>query len=390
MSKSKKTNSTIETEQIRDFLEEDVTTNTSEELEGDESESDEEQEEVLDEKDLKIKKLQQTIAKLKEERGPHTTRASKPLIKDGEEYTGPVVRVNREDGVYKKKMPANIQGLSSQMLPPITKRRLAVYEAIGRGAIDPLTNKPLDIAPPLILPGKFVVYDPFQAEINKRNVLLRNVTRSEHVIRNGMDMVEDYVEDLIIDNGFKQVNQEKNYLEYVLMELHPLNESNKWRDKSQAPAFRRSDVIVRKDWSDTSAGMDLAFEAESAVIAMKESDEIISYATACGINTTGRYLNKGDDSVKVDLRRFARQNPLDFFKIIPDTAMAIKMTCLEAIDFGTIEYEVDKRQWVFTDGSLVCQHLPGENPMESLVRDLQKPGWKKSYEKMQEQLNYWK
>jgi hypothetical protein len=388
MSNKTKNVTKSEVDDVRSFLEEEITDEITEETR---SESDEqEHDSAQDEKDIEIAALKEKIAKLEEAKGPHTTRPMKPLIKDGKEYTGPVVRVHREDGVYKKKIPMNLQGLSSQMLPPITKRKLAVYEAIGRGEIDPLTGQPLDIAPPVILPGKFVVYDPFNPEINKRNVLLKNVTRSEHIVRNGVDMVEEIVEDLVIDNGFKQVNQEKDYLEYALWELHPLNESNKWRDKSQAAAFRRADVIVRKDWSETSAGMDLAFEAETAVVKMIKSDQIIAYATACGINTAGRMLDKGDDCVKVDLRKFARQNPLAFFKIVPESEMAIKMSCLEAIDLGLIEYDVDKRQWVFcTDGDLVCQHLPGENPMDTMVKMLMKDSYKEAYGKIQEQLNFW-
>jgi len=320
-----------------------------------------------------------------EEKGPHRTRPMKHL----EKFDVPTVRVNREDGVYKKRIPVQIQGLSSQMLPPITKRKIAVYEVIGKDQNDPLTGQPIQ-APPLVIPGRFVVYDPFNSDILARHCLLRNVTRAERVVRDGKEVVEEVVEDLVFIDGFKNVAIDRNYLEYVLLELHPLNESNKWRDKSQAAAFKRIDVGNRKDWASTIAGMDLAYEAETAVVNMRKQEQIIAYATAAGIPTGGRMLESGDNSVKVDLRRFARQNPRDFFKLNKNEAAAIRMSVMEADEIGLIEYQLDKRQWLFsTDGDLLSQHFPGEHPIDRLVKDLQKAEYKPTYAKLLEQLNYW-
>jgi len=324
--------------------------------------------------------------KIEVEKGPHRTRSIKHLQEMGDKTS---VRIKREDGVYKKRMPIECQGLSSSMLPPITKRKVAVYEVLGKDQIDPLTKEAV-IAPPLIIPGRYVIYDPYQSDVLARHRLLKNVTRSEKVVRDGKEMVEEVVEDLIFIDGFKNVPIDRNYLEYVLLELHPLNESNKRRDRSQAPAFRRIDVGNRRNWADTIAGMDLAFEAETAVVNMRTREKIVQYATAIGIPTAGRMLESGDNSVKIDLRRFARQNPREFFMLNKNESMAIKMAVMEADDIGTIEYEVDKRQWVFsTDGDLVCQHLPGEDPMEALVKMLQKADYREKYERIQEELNYW-
>jgi len=319
-----------------------------------------------------------------QEKGPHRTRAMKHL----EESTGTTVRVHREDGVYKKRLPVEMQGLSSQMMPPITKRKIAVYEVLGKDQIDPLTREPIQ-APPLVIPGKFVIYDPFQKDVLQRHRLLKNVTRSEKVVRGGVEMVEEVVEDLVFIDGFKNIAIDRNYMEYVLLELHPLNESNRWRDKSQAAAFKRIDIGNRKEWTDTIAAMDLAWEAENAIINMRNADDIINYATAAGIPTLGRRTD-GENSIKRDLRLFARQNPRDFFRLNKNEGMAIKMAILEADDLGIIEYTVDKKQWLFaTDGDLLYQVVAGEDPMVGVIKALRKPQYKEKYEKMQEQLNYW-
>ncbi|HTJ52617.1 MAG TPA: hypothetical protein VL443_24345 [Cyclobacteriaceae bacterium] len=325
-----------------------------------------------------------------EKKGPHLTREARPgKARGGKEIEGSSVRVYREDNKFMKRRPTQLQGLSSQMLPPITKKKLAMYEVIGKNEVDPLTRERI-VSPTLILPGKYIIYDPFGEDVLKRHILLRNVTRTETVVRDGREVPEETTEDLIFPDGFKSVAIERNYLEYVLLELHPLNESNKFRDRSQAPAFKRIDLGYRKDWAETTAGMDLAFEAEKIVVGMRNGDEIITYATAAGIPTAGRMIDSGDTSVKMDLRRFARQSPRDFFKLNKHNTMAIKMAVLEAIDLGLIEYFVDRRDWLFsTDGGSLGQHLPGQDPTETLIKLLQREEYQEVYAKLQNQLNYW-
>jgi hypothetical protein len=298
------------------------------------------------------------------------------------------VRRYREDGKRLKNIPIQLQGLSSQMLPPITKRKVARYEVIGTNQVDPLTGEYI-IAPPCIIPGTFTIYDPFDQDVLKRHKLLKNVTRTELVLRDGKQVVEEYVEDITLENGWKDVAIEKNYLQYVLLELHPLNASNKWRSSSgQAAAFRRVD-IDRRAWAETQAGMDLAFEAESVVVALRKPDEIIEYAHAAGIPTAGRNLD-GQDSVKYDLRKFARKHPRDFFKLNKSNESAIKIAVIDAIQIGLIDYEVDKRAWFFsTDGERIGSHLPGEEPTEALIKLFKKEDYRKHYEVLQSQLNYW-
>lgn len=321
--------------------------------------------------------------------GPVITREDRPGRSRGKEIKGPAVRFYNEDNKFLKKRPAQLQGLSEMMLPPITKRRLATYEVVNKDLVDPLTKEVID-TPPLILPGKYIIYDPFQEDVLNRHVLLKNISRRETTVRGGREEVEEIVEDIVFPNGAKSVVIDKNYLQYALLELHPLNASNKYRDQSQAPAFRRTDMGLRKDWVETQAGMDLAFEAEQTVVNMKNGDDIIRYATAAGIPTAGRMLDAGDSSVKRDLRLFARNDPRGFFKLNKTNNAAIKMAVMEAIDLGLVEYFVDRRRWLFsTDGADAGQHLPGQEPVEALIKLLQSEDYLEVYKKLQSQLNYW-
>jgi hypothetical protein len=334
-----------------------------------------------------------TMEELEQEEQPQKAPERKRKYDETEdpEQEGSTVRVMYQVGdkeKFWKRFPIQLQGLSSEMLPPMTKRKFATYESVGRGEIDPLTDQMIE-TPSLVLPGKYVIYDPFDENVLNRYKTLKNVTRHENVTRGGVSLAEEVIDDIIFDNGLKKVAIEKSYLIYAMLELHPLNESNRWRDKSQAPAFRRIDIELRK-WDHSSKNMDLALAAENAVVAMKSPDEIIRYAHSAGIPTKGRQIDTREGSVKYDLRIYARKNPKDFFCLNPNNPMAIEIAVLDAIDLGLIDYIPDSRKWHFTtDGSFIGQHLPDQEPQDALVKLLTKPEYKKVYERLNMQLNYW-
>jgi len=318
---------------------------------------------------------------------PKTKRPKSHQVEEPNSPT-PTARTIRGDGKYIGRSQVELQGLSSQMLPPMMKNRYAEYETINRGQVDPLTDQ-LNEPTSLILPGKYTVYDPFEKEVMKRHKTIKNVTRHETVNRGGVNMSEEVVDDIVFDTVNLKVPIEKNYLMYVLLELHPLNESNPRRDKSQAPAFRRIDVNVRK-WSGAQNNQDLAFDAESQVVNMKDVDTIIRWATAAGIHTAGRQMDNGPGTVKHDLRIFARNNPKDFFALDPRNDSAVKIAVMDSIDLGIIEYTPDNRMWrFFGSGEMICQHLPQDEPTEYLIKSLRKKEYEAAYKELQQLLNYW-
>lgn len=304
----------------------------------------------------------------------------------------PVVRINREDGKFKKQIPIQLQGLTAPMLPPITKNKIAHYKVIGDDRVDPITGEYAPV-PPVFLPGGFIVHDRFERDLLKRDKYIKYVTRSESVVRNGVSTMEEVVSTIDLLNGEMLVNIEEKYLLYVLMELHPLNESNRYRDKSQPAAFRRVD-IHRKNWlENTEAGMNLAFEAEKRVVELRDPNKILEYAHACGVHTANRPLDSGPSSVKYDLRVFARNNPKEFFSLNKLNDFSIRINVMDAYNLGLIEYNQDRREWTFsTDGTVICRHTPTEDNFDYLVKCFamtKDEGYQKAYQVLIAQLNYW-
>lgn len=306
---------------------------------------------------------------------------------EDEERSNRGIAVKKENGRYKKRDGIASLGLSYQMLPPITRRKTAIYQAIGLHAIDPLSKEPV-LDQSIVIPGSIIVYDPFQDDYAKKNVRLRNVVGVHTEIVNGKEEIRQKVDDIFFINGFLDVNIEKEYPLYTILELHPLNGSNRFRDKSKPAAFIRIDLNY-KSTAFQNAQMDLQRDAEGAVIAMNKED-LVAYAATAGITTMARPI----DEIRFDLRRFARDNSKVFFGIVKDSSAAIRMNVLDADSMGLIDYVAEKSGYIFnTDPKKpFFVHAKGEEPMGALIAYLGKKDSKQAqeaYEIMCAQLKFW-
>src|SRR5690606_6070149 len=129
--------------------------------------------------------------------------------------------------------------------------------------------------------------------------------------------------------------------------------------KEYPPLFERVDLQTTKSLARTEASLDLAFEAEAEVRAMKDSDQIVAYATNAGIPVA----NRPPSEIKLDLRTWARNNPMEFFSRGGDLKTSIKMKVLDALQWGIIEIDPTKKQirTSVTNEPLHVYHV-GEDP----------------------------
>ena len=278
--------------------------------------------------------------------------------------------------------------LSEKLLPPITKRKVAVYQIIMPTYKDPLLsgNPDGDEAVPydVVIPGTYMIYDPFERDIMKRDKLMRNVTRPGIEIRDGKQVTVEVVEDIIMYKGLLEVNQDTQYPLYVLMELHPLNRTNRHRDKSKIPVFERIDMKFRSVAS-LDAVEDLAEDASRTVKEMK-IDDVIGYAATLNISTHG----VKPDEVRYALRMEAKRDPIAFFKLNPNSEQMVKINFLDALDLGFVEYVMEKKGYRYTtDDRAFFNHAVGEEPVGACVKYLASPKGQENYEKIRDYLGYW-
>lgn len=151
------------------------------------------------------------------------------------------------------------------------------------------------------------------------------------------------------------------------------------------PLFYRTDILTAKTDKFRAVEMDLAFEAEKAVVETKDRDKIIGMAEA-----TGQILTHGKmtDAIKADLRVWARSNPRAFFSMHGDVTPAIKLHVLDAQGLGLLEYNQQTRTFIDPDTNEdLYTHPIGEHPLDSFVKYLK--GNEATYTRIREMLDYW-
>ena len=290
-----------------------------------------------------------------------------------------------------------INELDQRVLPPRSARKQAVYRSFEEGGIDPLVREAqyANILPPsTVLEGTYSFLDPFREQMG--SVLAKNVARIESAPEiiggrhTGGSIVKELIDPIIFDAGYLYVNIETEYPLYVFLELHPLNKSNRYRDPARAAsAFYRYDIRNMKGKGTELAEADLGLDAELLV---KDWDfkKVLEYASSIPENkipVEGR--QPGD--VKLDLRRFARNNPKPFFSLIRNTSAVNQFIVQEALDMGFVVYDRDLKFFHFF-GEKTPLFEAGKvdgNPVTKFLEFINDKKGAEVKTAIEEKINYW-
>lgn len=314
-------------------------------------------------------------------------------MKDVKMADRPTVEVSYQTGgdkretVSLRKRRAISLNISEKLLPPYTKGVIAKYRMLQTGQKDMATGEypePQDAD----FPGTYSYWDDFEADPILKRKMMMNRGRDQIIFEDNKEKKLITTIPILFVAGLKEVIVSNNYLEYVFMELHPCNLSNKHRDQSVTAQFERVDLQSNMSMAFAEAKRDLAIDAELTVMKkITDQDEILGYAVSMGIPTRGRKPSE----IKSELRIVAAADPIKFFSIIKDLGPGIKVNIHAGMSNGLIEYLADKRQFVFTENDEIFhQCLVQEDPYDSIAKAIQKEPVKKAlYGELVDMLNYW-
>lgn len=297
----------------------------------------------------------------------------------------PGISVVDEEGHTITKKKPNSLGISDLMMPPYTKKQIAIYRVVGHDTINPATNEPalpVDVS----IPGRYTLFDRFESDPLKKNKIIANITGSERYNEDGKEKVRDVIEDVLLANGYLAVAVEQQFQLYVFMELHPNNKNNKWRPRNNTPViFERVDIQHKSDAA-KAAETDLGVDAALIIREMTKED-LYRYAAPAGI-TTGN--NRFISEIRADLTRWAMKDPIAFFKLKKDNKSAIRIMLLDAINLGLLEYRSDKKSYYLsTTEDIFHTHTVGEESMESMIKAMLKEENAGRLKVLTDQINFW-
>lgn len=298
----------------------------------------------------------------------------------------PGLTVVNEDGETEKKKRPNSLGISDLMLPPYTKKQIAIYRVLGAESINEATGLKVDPIDTLI-PGEYILYDRFEKDPLKKNKTIANITTTEKYKEDNEIKVRDVIEDVIFHRGFLQVSVEEQYNLYCFMELNSFNIDNKFRKKNAMRVFERMD-IKKKSSAVTGAELDLAIDAAN-LIRLMQKDEILAYCHSIPElhhQTSATPIH----GLRTDLIRYAMNSPLAFYKLNKNAKAAIQINLVDALNFGLIEYKSDVKSYFLSETEeRLHTHTASEEPMQAFVKYLAKTENAEIYKIITDRLNYW-
>jgi hypothetical protein len=288
------------------------------------------------------------------------------------------------------------------MLPPITKKRTAIYQLIGVDTGGHSYDKRIDSnenpasrivdTADVEMHHTYSIYDIFEKDFGRRD---KTVTYFDGVQR--VEYTDPITKELRPDirqkvgtprfvRGQVMVDIMKNYHQYLWWELHPKNKSNKYRDKQMASTFERIDLKYVNPHVEQMR-MEIKLDAMNYVRALSP-DKAMDLAAALGIPT----FREQPSTIKTALYVMAETDPEKVMFKAPNKAISVTVSVMRALDFGIIDFDADRKQYFFAQNinSPIFQVPMEESPVQSLAKFLIDSSEGMAIrEKMDEYINYW-
>lgn len=288
--------------------------------------------------------------------------------------------------------------ISYLMLPPITRKRHAVYELLQDTKIDSriIEGDNAVKPPPTILPPTYMFYDDGELDLAKKNKLMKLVERQETVLvpdgRGGsVQATRDKLGQVEFINGQVTVPIMENYPFFVWMELCPWNTSNPKRKPGSPAIFKRIDQ-EHKSVHQEIIMMDLKRDAHDYLRKIyKDRDAIVQLASAM-TNPTIPVNGVSLQNIYYTLRLIADNDPEAILFKAPDKKAPIRMDLISALDHGIIEYIPEHAAYYgsWTGDKTPIHTVVGNDPLEDLINFCSGAEGEETILAIQEVLGYWR
>jgi hypothetical protein len=289
--------------------------------------------------------------------------------------------------------------LSDQMLPPITRKRSAIYQLIGAeggftedkriDASDSQAARVVDVSDFEMHPS-YTIYDEFEPDFGRKSKVVTyydGVARASYKDPVTGEMRSEIRQKVGLPRfvrGQHVCDIMKNYHQFLWFELHPGNKTNKFRDKSKSPLFERIDL---KHYNPHVGQFrtELKLDAMNYVRSLSP-DKAMDLAAALDIPT----FRVQPSDIKSALYVKAEADPEAVMFKSPNKAISVTVTVMRAMDLGIIDYDASKKQYFFAQNtSIPIFQVPlDEPPVQALARYLVEDG-EDLREKIDEYSMYW-
>ena len=290
-------------------------------------------------------------------------------------------------------------GLSRPMLPPLTRKRTAIYQLVNFKNVKDKRLEGIDqfVDPqPYELVPNYTITDEYEPDLGAREKTMTYFEGGTEMVSvkdplTGKDKMVSVpkIGQPRFEGGQVVIDIYKAYNRYVWWELHPRNASNKRRNRQVAPIFERVDIKHKNVHAQT-IEQDLKFEAERYVREMS-LDALIKLASALVNPTIDTRSNRPDD-LRLILRQRAQANPTEVLNASNiDTSAAIKFHIIDALNLGIMSYFSEYNAYFYGDEQEAFFTVPHDNdPLHSVAMFFRSTmEGKQIYDKVKSDLGFW-
>jgi len=305
----------------------------------------------------------------------------------------PPAKVEFKKRKFEREMPdTSGLSLSPKLLPPITRRRMAIYQLLSADVKfdHRVVEGPNRIEPaPFEMHPIYELFDPFEpvlAKRRKRMIYSNDIATHEYYNTNATTIdvnTNTRIEMPQFVHGQIAIDALKEYIKFCWLELHPQNVNNKFRDKTKAAKFKRIDIEFHSPHVQLMQ-RDLSRDAETHVIGLK-ADQLINLAAAFGIPSTTAITD-----MRLQMRKEAYDHPREVLFKSPDNKATTMMNIMKALDLGIIDFDPDTQQFYLGDDkNPVHLVLIDKTPLEDFARFLISDEGQDVKQEVENLLSFW-
>lgn len=292
--------------------------------------------------------------------------------------------------------------LSDEMLPPITKKRQAIYQLLGLedgASIDKRIiedqssrNSRFVDTSDVEMHHTYSIYDQFEKDFGRQQKVVtyydgvQRFTYTDPINKENRSDVRQKVGIPKFVHGQVVVDIMKNYHQYLWWELHPANKTNKFRDKSKPASFERIDLKMHNPHTEM-VKRELRMDALNYIRSLHGS-LAVNLATALDIPT----LRQQPADIKNALYALAEVDPEKVLYKAPDKYMSSMIMVTRAIDLGLIDFDAMRKHFYFAQNVVEPLYIVpmDESPINALAKFLvDNPEGKEVKEKIEQYIYYW-
>jgi hypothetical protein len=255
---------------------------------------------------------------------------------------------------------------------PLKEGEVKIFKLVGNGKIDHATGQARYNSGGHFT-GIFTIYDKFETEASKKKKILRNVTGTAVVEKDGKETLEEVVSDIEFNNRGIRVVKHDEYATLVCLTRANENASNPFRDKSKPAIWEEmSPAETKKELLDNMA---VAFKAESyaRTADIRDLQALAKKLSATGVKELMVSSDKKADELRHDLIFISRKYPKELLRNSKDKEMKLKIIIDDAIKLFLLDFDEDKKEWIWcVDSSTIVAVPAGTEPVAELVDHLTK------------------